>query len=107
MLSALLRPFKGSDAHKHADLERDLVSRTSPSAAEYHRHLHATADFTEADDDDDESNDGEQSRYLGGGRPEADEDGPTQSAGLLPLFSTSSLGEAIPPRRCQEGQCRS
>ncbi|KAK4236989.1 hypothetical protein C8A03DRAFT_35102 [Achaetomium macrosporum] len=86
MLSALLRPFKGSSSQveEHADLEQDILFR--PSIAEYRRHLHATADFTEADDDDDEeSNDGEGTR-----RPE-DEDGVARSSGLLPLFSANHL----------------
>jgi hypothetical protein len=92
MLSALLRPFKGnsSQAENCEDLEQDSAFR--PSVAEYRRHLHATADFTEADDDDEEeSNDGEQSRYPLGGRPE-DEDGMARSSGLLPLFSANHLG---------------
>ncbi|SPQ23608.1 4a3d1dda-dbba-4b4f-b835-99480bc5d645 [Thermothielavioides terrestris] len=92
MLSALLRPFfKGSSsrAEDHADLEQDIVFR--PSIAEYHRHLHATADFTEADDDDEESVDGEQSRPARGTRTEEDEDGLARSAGLLPLFSADHL----------------
>lgn len=86
MLSALLRPFQGTNSRNedHADLEHDFARR--PSIAEYRQHLHATADFTEADDDDEEeeeSNDG--------GRPE-DEDGLPPSTGLLPLFSASHLG---------------
>jgi hypothetical protein len=95
MLSALLRPFTGSGhAKDDADLEHDITFR--PSVAEYRRHLHATADFTEADDDDDdeeESNDGEQSRRPPpGDRPDEDEDGMARSAGLLPLFSGNHLG---------------
>lgn len=92
MLSALLRPFKGnsSQAENREDLEQDFAFR--PSVAEYRSHLHATADFTEADDDDEEeSNDGEQSRYPLGGRPE-DEDGMGRSSGLLPVFSANHLG---------------
>lgn len=92
MLSALLRPFKGSSRAKDdADLEHDITFR--PSVAEYRSHLHATADFTEADDDDEEeSNDGHQSRYPPGDRPEEDEDGLARSTGLLPLFSAHHLG---------------
>ncbi|KAH6856639.1 hypothetical protein B0I37DRAFT_79917 [Chaetomium sp. MPI-CAGE-AT-0009] len=92
MLSALLRPFKGitSQAEGSPDLEQDFASR--PSVAEYRRHLHATADFTEADDDDEEeSNDGERSRYPTEGRPVEDEDGLTRSTGLLPLFTGNQL----------------
>lgn len=105
MLSALLRPFKGSSsqAQDHGDLEHDIAFR--PSIAEYRRHLHATADFTEADDDDEEdeeedeeeeSNHGEQSRYPRGARPaEDDEDGLARAAGLLPLFSANHLGTVL------------
>ncbi|KAK3899064.1 hypothetical protein C8A05DRAFT_37329 [Staphylotrichum tortipilum] len=100
MLSALLRPFKGSSsqAQDHGDPEHDIAFR--PSIAEYRRHLHATADFTEADDDDEEdeeeSNNGEQSRYPRGSRPgEDDEDGLARAAGLLPLFSANQL-DSIP-----------
>ncbi|KAL2133091.1 hypothetical protein VTI74DRAFT_2959 [Chaetomium olivicolor] len=91
MLAAFLRPFKGSSSRveDQPDLEQDVAFR--PSIAEYRRHLHATADFTEADDDDEESNDGEQSRVPRGGRPEVDEDGLAGSAGLLPLFSANHL----------------
>lgn len=96
MLSALLRPFKGSSsqAEDFADPERDIFFR--PSIAEYRRHPHATADFTEADDDDDEeSNNGEQSHPDPGRRPEEDEDGQARAAGLLPLFSANHLGERL------------
>ncbi|KAK4126220.1 hypothetical protein N657DRAFT_569196 [Parathielavia appendiculata] len=90
MLSALLRPFQGSrQADDHADLEHDIAFR--PSVAEYRSHLHATADFTEADDDEEESNDGEQSRYPLAGRPDEDEDGMARSTGLLPRFSAGHL----------------
>ncbi|KAK4103695.1 hypothetical protein N658DRAFT_557482 [Parathielavia hyrcaniae] len=95
MLSALLRPFKGSrPADSQEDLEHDIAFR--PSIAEYRSHLHATADFTEADDDeeeeeDEDSNDGQQSRYPLGARPHEDEDGRAPSAGLLPLHSAGHL----------------
>ncbi|KAK3294872.1 uncharacterized protein B0H64DRAFT_197170 [Chaetomium fimeti] len=94
MLSALLRPFKGitSQAERSPDPEQDFASR--PSVAEYRRHLHATADFTEADDDDDdeeESNDGDRSRYPTEGRPVEDEDGLARSTGLLPVFTGNQL----------------
>ena len=53
---------------------------------------HATADFTEADDDDDVSNDGDGvDPYQT--EPAADEDGPSRLP-ILPLFSASYLGEA-------------
>lgn len=92
MLSALLRPFKGSShAKDDADIEHNITFR--PSVAEYRSHLHATADFTEADDDDEEeSNDGHQPRYPLGDRGEEDEDGLARSTGLLPVFSVHHLG---------------
>ncbi|KAL2153200.1 hypothetical protein VTH82DRAFT_4355 [Thermothelomyces myriococcoides] len=95
MLSALLRPFKGSSsqAEDPRDLEHDSAFR--PSIAEYRSHPHATADFTEADDDDDESNDGEGHPYPLGGRPEEHEDGPARCTGILPLFTTNHL-DSIP-----------
>ncbi|KAL2175707.1 uncharacterized protein P884DRAFT_46421 [Thermothelomyces heterothallicus CBS 202.75] len=95
MLSALLRPFKGSSsqAEDPRDLEHD--SAFPPSVAEYRSHPHATADFTEADDDDEESNDGERHLYPLGGRPEQHEDGLARFGGLLPLFATNHL-DSIP-----------
>ncbi|KAL2267602.1 hypothetical protein VTJ83DRAFT_4879 [Remersonia thermophila] len=97
MLSALLRPFRGSssraDDQQPVDLEQDFAFR--PSIAEYRRHLHATADFTEADDDDEDESDGAaQPRAPSGGRPD-DEDGMARSSGILPLFSANNL-DAIP-----------
>ncbi|KXX79166.1 Calcium channel YVC1 [Madurella mycetomatis] len=91
MLSALLRPFQGNNSYDSAaaDVERDIAPR--PPLGEYRQHRHATADFTEADDDDEESNHGEQSRYPSGGRTQADEDGLAQSTGLLPMFSGGHL----------------
>ncbi|KAL2142756.1 hypothetical protein VTI28DRAFT_773 [Corynascus sepedonium] len=92
MLSALLRPFKGSSsqADDHPDPEHDPAFR--PSVAEYRNHPHATADFTEADDDDDEeSNDDEQHHHPFRGRPGDDEDGLARSSGLLPLFAANQL----------------
>jgi len=96
MLSALLRPFQGSSRSRidddRADVEQHATSR--PSLAEYRNHPHATADFTEADDDDDESNDGDpQSRFPRSRRPGDNDDGLGRSSGLLPLFSDHHLGE--------------
>lgn len=103
MLSALLRPFQGSSSHSEdrdrVDAQQDPTPR--PSVAEYRRHLHATADFTEADDDDDDddsSHDGAEPRFPLGGGPQEDEDGLAQTSGLLPLFSATNLGETVSPR---------
>lgn len=101
MLSALLRPFQGSNSYNAdaADVEQDATPR--PSLGEYRQHRHATADFTEADDDDEdeESNHGEQSRCPLRGRPQEDEDGLAQPTGILPLFSGGHLGTSAPPAR--------
>jgi hypothetical protein len=95
MLSALLRPFQGTNAYNAdaADVEQDPTPRPSP--AQYSQHRHATADFTEADDDEDEEEEsahGEQFRYPVGSRSQEDEDGLARSAGLLPLFAAGHLG---------------
>ncbi|KAK4193837.1 hypothetical protein QBC35DRAFT_468709 [Podospora australis] len=103
MLSALLRPFnKGENSHdeSHRDIEHHFASiPPRPSAAtlgEYRQHRHATADFTEADDDDEDEDDeprnnGGQSRYHAGMQTEEDEDGRTNSVGVLPVFSAGHL----------------
>lgn len=59
---------------------------------------HATADFTEADDDEDDSNDdqGQGAAYHASDeRLPEDEDGDRRSSHVLPLFSASHLG-ALP-----------
>ncbi|KAK3943845.1 hypothetical protein QBC46DRAFT_253252 [Diplogelasinospora grovesii] len=97
MLSMLLRPFVGSRRNSQqkadaADEEQDPEPPAGPSIREYSQHRHATADFTEADDDDeDESIDQGRGTYNDGNRPEVDEDGLPQSASVLPLFSATHL----------------
>ncbi|KAK3353021.1 hypothetical protein B0T25DRAFT_478976 [Lasiosphaeria hispida] len=94
MLSALLRPFKGIPQHEGQDDVEDVLQHPPrPLAPDYRQHRHATADFTEADDDDDEeeSNDGARQRYPVGNRNEEDEDGVTQSIGVLPMFAAGHL----------------
>ncbi|KAK3390428.1 hypothetical protein B0H63DRAFT_538654 [Podospora didyma] len=99
MLSALLRPWKGSsliDAHDDDDgggVEHDVGYQARPFAQEYNLHRHATADFTEADDDDDEeeTNDGGEPSHHARNRAEADEDGVPRPVDVLPLFSAGHL----------------
>ncbi|KAK3318450.1 hypothetical protein B0H66DRAFT_477234 [Apodospora peruviana] len=97
MLSTLLSPFKGGlRKSKDAEDNGQDMETAGPSAHEYTQYRHATADFTEADDDeDDESNDGRQPHFQSGNRAEEDEDGLAQSVGVLPLFSAGQL-DALP-----------
>ncbi|KAK4146838.1 uncharacterized protein C8A04DRAFT_34721 [Dichotomopilus funicola] len=92
MLSALLRPFKGSSSRDGdpADVEQDFGAR--PSVAEYRNHPHATADFTEADDDDDEEESigGEPSGQQTNGLPNGDVNDPPRSNEFLPLFTANA-----------------
>ena len=95
MLSTFMRPFKG--ATRNAD-DGDLLERNSEptrrpaSVRSYAQHRHATADFTEADDDDDESDDARQPHGNATIRGNEDEDGLNQAIGVLPLFSAGHLG---------------
>lgn len=104
MLSALLRPFKGSSSRdgEPADVEQDFGSR--PSVAEYRNHPHATADFTEADDDDDEEESigGEPSGQQTNGLPNGDVNDPPRSNEFLPLFTANAnhLGMSWPGNPC-------
>ncbi|KAK5660345.1 hypothetical protein OQA88_12886 [Cercophora sp. LCS_1] len=94
MLSRLLHPFKGSAGdHNHQDIEQVPKQPARQPIPDYAQHRHATADFTEADDDDEEvSNDGRrQAPYYGDGQAEQDEDGLAQSVGVLPLFAAGHL----------------
>lgn len=104
----LARPFQGRGARREEERDEDEDDRDrrdtrhagppAPSAApDYRHHRHATADFTEADDDDDEdesNHDGAQQRFRATtrSRSEHGEDGPSQSAGVLPLFAGNHLG---------------
>lgn len=94
MLSTLMRPFKG--AARNPD-DGDVLERNSEpllrpaSVRSYTQHRHATADFTEADDDDDESDDARQPCRNTSNRGNEDEDGLNQAIGVLPLFSAGHL----------------
>ncbi|EEY14756.1 conserved hypothetical protein [Verticillium alfalfae VaMs.102] len=96
MFTSLLRPRRHS---RHVD---DDGLPTSPSAGPAFRkpplRRHATADFTEADDDDEDSNDGMGDQYVDGDEEQDDEDnrlddedGVRRSLPVLPLFSASYL----------------
>ncbi|OAA62576.1 integral membrane channel protein [Niveomyces insectorum RCEF 264] len=114
MFSMLLRALHGSRSANFEPLPGDepapepsLNSREAPRSAAvdspsagpatqrtFVQPRHATADFTEADDDEDDSND---DGGLGTGfrpagpRPPEDEDGDRRSSHILPLFSASYL----------------
>jgi hypothetical protein len=68
---------------------------TRPGAAfhrEYAQHRHATADFTEAEEDDDDTNDERRHTYPGQQHGDGYEDGHLNTSNVLPLFSPSHLG---------------
>lgn len=94
MFSSLVRQMQPSPP-RHAHDGRPWSHEPSPSpgpAGRAHAQTRrATADFTEADDDDDLSNDGHGiDPYQ---TDPVDEDGPS-GLPILPLFSASYLGEA-------------
>ena len=104
----LLRPFQGRGAQRQEledrhDDGRDTRHAEPPAPAavpDYRHHRHATADFTEADDDDDEeesNHHGAQQRFrtTTRSRSEHGEDGPSQSAGILPVFAGNHLGTPV------------
>lgn len=90
MYSSLLRQMQHTPPRRAHD-GRSQSPSPGPAHRTYAQTRHATADFTEADDDDDASNDGD---GFGTYQTEpADEDG-TRRLPILPLFSASYLGEA-------------
>ena len=96
MFSSLARQLQPSPPPRRAHDGRLGSPEASPSPGPanraYAQRRHATADFTEADDDDDISQDGD------GGDPfqtePVDEDGPNRLP-ILPLFSASYLGKVM------------
>lgn len=114
MFSSLLRrPSHGS---RRVDLREPSLSPSSRPGARrrYGGRTHATADFTEADDDDEDSNEERVLRFEEGGDDDAqdedgdgdgdgdgddaDEDGRTGKAlPVLPLFSATHLGTVFIP----------
>lgn len=102
MFSSLLRrPKNGS---RRVDIRDASLSPSSrpPPRLQFAGRKHATADFTEADDDEeDESNDERTNRFGpeegedapdDGPEVEADEDGGQKALPVLPLFSATHLG---------------
>lgn len=110
MLSSLLRPKKGlRRVEQHSPFSSRYDEQSSP-IVERRKRLdarHATADFTETDPDDEnteEEEDEEDEEQEGeeDGDGEDDEDG-HEDTPLLPIFSAAHLGEsAYMPRlnRC-------
>lgn len=91
-----MSPFKGRRRSTNDGYApRDPGPARPATHDEYTRHRHATADFTEADDDEDESNDGRLPQFRSGNRAD-DEDGGLGQSGVLPLFSAGHLGNFIP-----------
>ncbi|RYP08236.1 hypothetical protein DL766_010190 [Monosporascus sp. MC13-8B] len=102
LLSSLLRPRKGRASERVDSHLFDLNPSQSPSPGPanrgYRDHRHATADFTEADDDDEDRDLIDQGRHFSFLRPSRfprGENGDAAPSGLLPLFSASHLVHAI------------
>ena len=108
MFSSLLRPKHGRQRVQHLPSSSPYVDQSSPLLARQQRFgpRHATADFTETDADDSNSDD-EEGQEAGEEEPEeeedveggADEDGDEESH-LLPLFSAAHLGQEFHPLLC-------
>jgi len=99
MFSSLLRRKQQTPSRRVLDRDRSdplskphpLSASPGPASRSYQGARHATADFTEVDDDDDDSIGGD---GLGPYQLDPiDEDGPHQPP-ILPLFSASYLGKA-------------
>ena len=126
LLPTLWRPRKrGADLRRvdsHLFQPNTSPSSPGPASREYHQHRHATADFTEPDDEEDEDeedrdeeddghNDDENSDHHGGEdrsflfprvwRRRSDDNGQAIPTGLLPLFSASHLGKLCESTRFQ------
>lgn len=111
MFSSLLhRPRPGS-RRNHSGHDKSASPSPGPANRAYTLHRHATADFTEADDDGDESNEegvntyrnrqpSRQDEEVDEDEEEEghhrDEDGRRGSLPVLPLFSASHLGKPPP-----------
>lgn len=107
MLSSLLRPGNRKTTTPRVDAalfdSNPNTPEPGPANRQYLEPRHATADFTEADDDEDEEsqdeNDGRTPRIT---RPRYDGDshdgdGRRRSSTMQPLFSASYLGEQWHP----------
>lgn len=93
MFSSLLRSRQGkARVEGHGSSERASLSPGRATRSDYAGHRYATADFTELDDDDDESIGLGPGRYGDEEAIDDDEDGARASGPVLPLFSASYLG---------------
>lgn len=118
MLSLLRRPRKG---FRRVDRHDSASPSPGPASQGYASRRHATADFTEADDDGDDSNDeverfdNEEVEEVDGGEEEEEEqdeheeadedqgeDGRRTALPVLPLFSASHLGTLLPSAKTRQ-----
>jgi len=91
-MSKLLRLFR---SRRRVEPEPLTAPGPATPQQEYSQHRHATADFTEADDDDEEdTNDEGRQRYARDQGADRDEDG--RPADVLPMFSATTLGTTVP-----------
>lgn len=102
MLSSLLRPQKGRRrVEQHSPFSSQYADQSSPITARYQRleARRATADFTETELEDENTEDepDEEDDAAGGEEEEIDEeedeDG-DEDTPLLPIFSAAHLGKA-------------
>jgi hypothetical protein len=104
MLSSLLRPKKGRRRVEHSPISSPYADQSSPLLGRQQRlnPRHATADFTETDAYDSNTEDDEDSEEAGEGEEDeedqedvddeaGDEDG-HEDPHLLPIFSAAHLG---------------
>jgi hypothetical protein len=104
MFSSLLRPKYGRRRVQQPPSSPPYVDQSSPLLARQQRFgpRHATADFTETEADDSNSEDEDMLDDAGGEGPEEDDDGGVDEDGeeeshLLPLFSAAHLGQELYP----------
>ena len=96
MFSSLVRPKQHRDQRDAAALAAS--PSTGPAFSKPVLRRHATADFTEADDDDEDSQEQVIAQYGdedGDGPAVDDEDNIRTSLPVLPLFSATYLGESL------------
>lgn len=96
MLSSLLRPKKGRKrVEQHSPFSSQYADQSSPILARNQRReaRHATADFTETEPEEDDTEDGEdvEDQEDDEVEGEEDEDG-DEDTPLLPIFSAAHLG---------------
>jgi hypothetical protein len=103
MLSSLLRPKKTRRREEHSPFSSRYDNQSSPIAQRQQRLgvRHATADFTETElddenteEEDDDEDVGEQERDEEDDDGEEDEDGHDDTP-LLPIFSAAHLGKSL------------